>query len=202
MYYLICVWINGWVNNGEAGDLTRHRAHYDVTVMRASEISKAESDKTDQHQNHTKWNIAWAEYIFLMEHCIYLIFISLIQCLLSFILIDIRLFHERYVTAIQISMQKCISSPTIYNNIIANRTMLISVAGTYYQSNIFTIASLYICPIFGQEWVISSIIFFSFKSVHGANKGRVWIRKLQHNVQPELNDLSINYHYADKTNIC
>ena len=24
---------NGWVNNGEASDLRRHRAHYDVTVM-------------------------------------------------------------------------------------------------------------------------------------------------------------------------
>ena len=24
---------NGWVNTGEAGDLRRHRAHYDVTVM-------------------------------------------------------------------------------------------------------------------------------------------------------------------------
>ena len=26
-------WINGWVNNREAGDLRRHRAHYDVTTM-------------------------------------------------------------------------------------------------------------------------------------------------------------------------
>ena len=25
--------MNGWVNNREAGDLRRHRAHYDVTVM-------------------------------------------------------------------------------------------------------------------------------------------------------------------------
>ena len=33
MFSLINVWINGWVNNGEAGDLRRHRAHYDVTVM-------------------------------------------------------------------------------------------------------------------------------------------------------------------------
>ena len=24
---------NGWVNNGEAGDLRRYRSHYDVTVM-------------------------------------------------------------------------------------------------------------------------------------------------------------------------
>ena len=26
-------WINGWVNNREAGDLRRHRVHYDVIVM-------------------------------------------------------------------------------------------------------------------------------------------------------------------------
>ena len=33
MFSLICVWINGWVNNREAGDLSRYHAHYDVTVM-------------------------------------------------------------------------------------------------------------------------------------------------------------------------
>ena len=33
MFSLICVWINGWVNNREAGDLRRYRAHYDVSVM-------------------------------------------------------------------------------------------------------------------------------------------------------------------------
>ena len=33
MFSLICAWINGWVNNREAGDLRRYRAHYDVTVM-------------------------------------------------------------------------------------------------------------------------------------------------------------------------
>ena len=31
MFFFICVWINGWVNNHEAGDLRRHRAHYDVS---------------------------------------------------------------------------------------------------------------------------------------------------------------------------
>ena len=34
MFSLICSWINGWVNNREAGDLRRHRAHYVVIVMR------------------------------------------------------------------------------------------------------------------------------------------------------------------------
>ena len=29
---LICAWVNTWVNNGEAGDFRRHRAHYDVIV--------------------------------------------------------------------------------------------------------------------------------------------------------------------------
>ena len=33
MFSLICAWINSWVNNREAGDLRRHRAHYDVIVM-------------------------------------------------------------------------------------------------------------------------------------------------------------------------
>ena len=38
MFCLICVWIDGWVNNGEAGDLRRYRAHYDVTVMQLTVI--------------------------------------------------------------------------------------------------------------------------------------------------------------------
>ena len=33
MFSLICVWINDWVNNREAGHLRRYRAHYDVIVM-------------------------------------------------------------------------------------------------------------------------------------------------------------------------
>ena len=33
MSSLICTWINGCVNNLEAGDLRRNSAHYDVTVM-------------------------------------------------------------------------------------------------------------------------------------------------------------------------
>ena len=28
--FFICAWINGWVNNREAGDLRRYRAYYDV----------------------------------------------------------------------------------------------------------------------------------------------------------------------------
>ena len=34
MYSLICAWINDSANNREAGDLRRHRVHYDVIIMR------------------------------------------------------------------------------------------------------------------------------------------------------------------------
>ena len=35
IFSLISVWINGWVNNREAGDWRHHRAHYDVIVMKS-----------------------------------------------------------------------------------------------------------------------------------------------------------------------
>ena len=37
-------WINGWVNNHEAGDLRRHHVHYDVTVMETTK--KSQQNKT------------------------------------------------------------------------------------------------------------------------------------------------------------
>ena len=40
MFSVICVWINDWVNNREAGDLRRYRAHYDVTLMRKPLVMK------------------------------------------------------------------------------------------------------------------------------------------------------------------
>ena len=36
--FFICVWINGLVNNREAGDLGRHRANYDIIVMQMHHI--------------------------------------------------------------------------------------------------------------------------------------------------------------------
>ena len=40
MFSLVFARINDWVNNREAGDLRRHRAHYDVTVMLVWHILK------------------------------------------------------------------------------------------------------------------------------------------------------------------
>ena len=40
IFSLSCAWRNGWVNNHAAGDLRRHRAHYDVTVMLSQFVSR------------------------------------------------------------------------------------------------------------------------------------------------------------------
>ena len=40
MFSLICAWTNGWVSNRDTGDLTRHRAHYDVIVMNLRNVEK------------------------------------------------------------------------------------------------------------------------------------------------------------------
>ena len=41
MFSLICAWTNGWINNRGAGDLRRHRTHYDVTVMSVTDPMRA-----------------------------------------------------------------------------------------------------------------------------------------------------------------
>ena len=60
MFSLICAWINGSVNNHEAGDLRRNRAHYDVTVMRkhVSEISRMRDDVTLVTPPLIGWDLA------------------------------------------------------------------------------------------------------------------------------------------------
>ena len=54
MFSLICAWLNGWVNNREAGDLRRHRAHYDVIlthVYRSGERVWTPEDHADMYKN-------------------------------------------------------------------------------------------------------------------------------------------------------
>ena len=54
MFSLICAWINGWVNNREAGDLRRHQAHYDVFV-----IYREDNDMNDIYQGEFLGKVAF-----------------------------------------------------------------------------------------------------------------------------------------------
>ena len=48
--FFIFAWMNAWVNNREAGDLRRHRAHYDVTVMPHSRGNAKNINNVDLYQ--------------------------------------------------------------------------------------------------------------------------------------------------------
>ena len=55
MLSLICTQINSWVNNGGAGDLRHHRAHFDVTVIIRSLRLMPATDLLTWYQ----WVLAW-----------------------------------------------------------------------------------------------------------------------------------------------
>ena len=59
MFPLICAWKNGWINNREAGDLRRHHAHCDVSVMYIAQHTKC------WHKSKiivNKWSVTWLEW--------------------------------------------------------------------------------------------------------------------------------------------
>ena len=73
VFSLICVWINGWVNNGEAGDLRLYRAHYDVTVMWKPPVTMGQqcvnTDVPLLRQNEVLefvWNVSRTGYVMLI----------------------------------------------------------------------------------------------------------------------------------------
>ena len=57
MFSLICVWINDWVNNREAGDLRRYCANYDVIVMFSETLIEilAQRILNIQYNFHIRW---------------------------------------------------------------------------------------------------------------------------------------------------
>ena len=100
MFSLICAWINYGVNNGEAGDLRRHRAHYDVTVMFAKHIVLSTGTMTSScvcvfsvygECCHAILNIYWELDYYLAANCKYInhtIFLIKMACLI---------WYERYI---------------------------------------------------------------------------------------------------------
>ena len=59
MFSLICVWINGWANNREAGDLRRYRAHYYVIVM----LRGSENVRATKMQNCDDFTVVGQQYM-------------------------------------------------------------------------------------------------------------------------------------------
>ena len=86
MFSLICIWINDWVNNGEAGDLRRYPAHCDVTVMMYSSIFLRLSLVTaviiTWMTNYTLWGFTSVSFLWHKNpHCYYgILFWNQFEC--------------------------------------------------------------------------------------------------------------------------
>ena len=58
MFSLICTWINGSLSNRKAGDLRRHRAHYDVSVLKWPVMKCFFSAKSAQNMSQLSIEVA------------------------------------------------------------------------------------------------------------------------------------------------
>ena len=98
-FLLIRVWINGWVNNGETGDLRRYRAHYDVIVMRSN---------------------VWDEIIIMLRPCAFDSECPKIYFFKRYI--SFQIVYQVYASLVYISTcinnDICWSSATIWMNVI------------------------------------------------------------------------------------
>ena len=64
------VWINGWVNNREAGDVRRHRVHYDVTVM-GKVLLRADSCQTLMLINRSNTYVYMTKMLLWGHNCVF-----------------------------------------------------------------------------------------------------------------------------------
>ena len=79
MFSLICARINSWVNTDEAGDLRRHRAHYDVILMSPIDfLCKWDGKEMVATQQTIIWKISWMGITLILTvfcwelfHCVY-----------------------------------------------------------------------------------------------------------------------------------
>ena len=60
VFSLICAWTNDWANNWDDGDLRRHRAHYDVTVMKPFHCRDAECLRVS-------FSLCWSPIVLTMQ---------------------------------------------------------------------------------------------------------------------------------------
>ena len=66
--FFICAWINRWVNNREAGELRRHCAHYDVTVMPPFNMTRVTLMTTPTHRLDIWPNHVYVAFVFIISY--------------------------------------------------------------------------------------------------------------------------------------
>ena len=103
IFSLICLWTIGWVNNRDAGDLRRHRAHYDVILMKNDHdaefvVTGGSTGQSLHHDNSRFFQCLCFFFIIPIvitnQYCSPLCYITEVFCIGSIVLLDIVL-HNR-----------------------------------------------------------------------------------------------------------
>ena len=79
MFPLICAWNNSQVNNREAGDLTRHRAHYDFIVMSLFKEKCQWKYALPPHYFYKKYIIKWHRHTQVSDVTMFNIMIDILS---------------------------------------------------------------------------------------------------------------------------
>ena len=113
MFSLICVWINGWVNNREAGDLRRYHAHRDVTVMVSLESALITLSKANFAVRYTAevFHVKFA--IRLFDNVMCWIFVTIHSCSLfltptRLVQIGVELYKISFRLGFTIQLIRCL----------------------------------------------------------------------------------------------
>ena len=140
---LICAWTNGSVNHRDPGDLIRHRAHYDVTVMSLNNYTIVKGNQSVSVDSPHKWPL------------------MMISC---FCVILNKLHGIRYICEPSIEFNYGFVSEIDYWNVLVKVT---SVKEEYFRVDVF----ICILQMFRCEWCVclAESKKFQDNKYHGAN---------------------------------
>ena len=109
IFSLICAWTSGWVNYREAGDLRRHRAHYDVTVNIGENIAGIymelviPQNKAQQNKNERiYWGTCFTHMAPLLNQLLVNVFVQRDnqRCKRYFFILPFFLAHNVYFSSV------------------------------------------------------------------------------------------------------
>ena len=87
MFSLICTWTNDKVNNRDAGDLRRHRVHYDVTVMFQTHPCPTNAEQLSKYSDGIKkcslFRLYWVTFITSLQGAVLLNWFNRIRAWIS-----------------------------------------------------------------------------------------------------------------------
>ena len=99
MVSLICVWTNDWLNTRYAGNLSRHHAHYDVTVNGCKCAGCVDRVLATILMTYFPWNSTVSATKLWIIYCLYIYsFISLVFSFISSIYVITFLHTYNYKT--------------------------------------------------------------------------------------------------------